>query len=610
MNDPNRDPRDEEIERLRREVEALRRENEELDGQVSLLVRTEHRLTRAQFEADRQIARVRALSSFALAYSTREEAVEIADRAAKLLVEWFSVDRVVVVRRDERGAVHVEGDGVPRLSAPAALERACLGHDPLVTTLAEVPWARAITEQDERSCPPPETVFAVLPLGGIHEVIGLALWCRPNPRASFFAEPPDPRHLPFLSLLVNHVRHGLETTKLTHDLRESSKQLAEQNRRLEASLATVRHAQERLAEAAKLEAIGRLAGGVAHDFNNLLTVIIANAALVLEDLPQGSPMRGDVEPILEAAERAKGVTSQLLLYSRKQESRPEELRLDVVVDGFARIASRLIGEHIRLRIAHDPRVGTVRVDRTQIEQALMNLATNARDAMPNGGTLSVETRLPLEEELQRAPRSRGQRYVVLSVSDTGHGVDPDVRDKIFEPFFTTKETRGTRLGLAIVRTVVEQAGGVVIVGDEAQGGTRFSLLLPEASQPSRAIEPEGALASILVVEDEDTIRETVRRILSRRGYRVAEARSGREALAIARSGFPLDLLVTDVVMPERSGPHVARDLRDALPELRVLYMSGYTFDQLRVGDLRESERFLRKPFTPDELLAEVAASLA
>jgi CheY-like chemotaxis protein len=157
---------------------------------------------------------------------------------------------------------------------------------------------------------------------------------------------------------------------------------------------------------------------------------------------------------------------------------------------------------------------------------------------------------------------------------------------------------------------VEQAGGVVIVGDEAQGGTRFSLLLPEASQPSRAIEPEGALASILVVEDEDTIRETVRRILSRRGYRVAEARSGREALAIARSGFPLDLLVTDVVMPERSGPHVARDLRDALPELRVLYMSGYTFDQLRVGDLRESERFLRKPFTPDELLAEVAASLA
>ncbi|MBX7192098.1 MAG: response regulator [Sandaracinaceae bacterium] len=603
------DPDDQEIARLRREVAELRAENDDLDGQVSLLVKTEHRLTRAQFEADRQLSRVRALSSFALASSGDESALDIAGRAARLLVEWFSVDRVVLVHVDEEGQGWTSGDGVPRARAPSALVELCRGVDPVVATLAELPWAIAVvTAEDAR--PAAETAFAVLPLGDSRGVVGLALWCRPNPRASYFSEPPSPKHLPFLTLLGNHVRHGLATTRLTRELRESTHELAQNNERLEVSLATVKQAHERLAQAAKLEAIGRLAGGIAHDFNNLLTVILANASLVLEDLPGDSSLRDDVEPILDAAQRARNLTSQLLLYSRKQESRPEELRLDVVVEQFSRIASRLIGEHIRLRISHDPRVGTVRVDRTQIDQALMNLATNARDAMPNGGTLSVETRPASTEELRRAGRPSTERFVVLSVADTGVGIDPQARDKIFEPFFTTKDARGTGLGLAIVRTVVEEARGHVLVSAEPQGGTRFSLLFPEASQPPRVAHTQSTLASILVVEDEDSIRETVSRILGRRGYRVVEARTGHEALAVVRSGFPLDLLVTDVVMPERTGPMVAAELREARPGLRVLYMSGYTFDALKEGELRPDERFLRKPFTPEQLLGEVSAALA
>jgi signal transduction histidine kinase len=599
----------EELARLRREVAALRAENDELDAQVSLLVKTEHRLTRAQFEADRQLARVRALSSFALAFTTDEGELDVASRAKQLLLEWFSVDRVAFVALDVDGRAWVRGEGVHAQVAPDELVARCLRSDPFVASVGAQPALRSLVEAADGRALPEEATLAVLPVGPSQEVIGVLLWCRPNPRASFFSEPPEERHLPFLSLLANHVRHSISTTRLTRELRESTRELADKNHRLEVSLATVREAHERLAQAAKLEAIGRLAGGVAHDFNNLLTVIIANATLVLDDLPPGAAMREDLEPILDAAERARNVTSQLLLYSRKQESRPEELRLDVVVEQFSRIASRLIGEHIRLRISHDPRVGTVRVDRTQLEQALMNLATNARDAMPHGGTLSVETRPPTPEELAESGRLSGERFVVLSVADTGVGIDLATREKIFEPFFTTKDARGTGLGLAIVRSVVELARGHVLVSAEPEGGTRFTLLLPEVSQPAPSTRASGSLGSILVVEDEDSIRDTARRILARRGYSVLEARSGHEALALVRSGVSLDLLVTDVVMPERSGPMVARDLRAERPGLRVLYMSGYTFDELREGELGEGERFLHKPFTPDELLAEVSASL-
>ncbi len=599
---------------LREAHAATTRENAELDQQLALLVRAEHRLTRAQHDADQQLARVRALSAFALAYSSDELPADVAGRAARLLREWFALDRVVVVEQDGARGAGLRAEDRPWVAAPAELVARCVAAAPApwVAQASDTPWLPALIAAVDGGAPPPDdTAVAGIPLGAGHDVIGLVCWRRPNPRASFFSEAPDRRHLPVLELRANHLRHALDNARLPRDLRARTHELADNNARLSASLANVDDAHQRLAQASKLEAIGRLAGGVAHDFNNLLTVILANASMVLDDLPAASPMRDDLTPILEAAERARDLTRQLLLFSRKQESRPEELRLDVVIDEFARIGVRLLGEHIRLRIAHDPAVGTVRIDRTQFGQVLMNLATNARDAMPAGGTLSIETRRATAQDLAGAGcAGDGQRYVAVAISDTGVGMDAHTKEHIFEPFFSTKDSaRGTGLGLAIVSSVIADARGHVLVDTWPEQGTCFTLLLPEASQRQPGLPAIGALATILVIEDEDSIRDTLRRILRRRGYHVLEARGGGEALALAAETATIDLVVSDVVMPEQTGPMIVAQLRRARPGLRVLYISGYTFDALRASELRPGERLLPKPFTPEQLVTHVEAAL-
>lgn len=602
---------DDEVARLRRELTALEAENQELDQQVKLLVRTEHRLTRAQSEADRQLARVRALSSFALAFSTAEQPLAIALRAARLLAEWFAVDRVAIVEAvGDDAAVHlVDGD---RLPAPRALVDALRGAPtPFVEQLSALPWATALVGATDGLPLPDAGVVAGVPLGN-RVIAGLLCWRRPNPRASFFSEPPSPHHLPFLALLGRHLEHALDNASLTRDLRTRTHELADGNDRLQKSLASVEAAHRRLAQASKLEAIGRLAGGVAHDFNNLLTVILTHAVLVRDDLPGEATSREDLELIVDASNRARDITQQLLLFSRKQDNQPSLLRLDVAVDRFSRMARRLIGTHIDLKISHDLRAGMVRIDRNQLDQMLMNLATNARDAMEGGGTLAIETRPATPQEVARmgTPRSPSKGWVALSLSDSGAGMDEATMAHIFDPFYTTKDAgRGTGLGLAIVHGVCEQAGGHVLVDSRLGEGTRFLVLLPEAEGAAERSAPESARATVLVAEDEAAIRHSLRRILSRAGFHVLEARDGFDALAVAREGPRIDLLVTDVVMPSCSGLELAAKLRETRPTLPIVFMSGHTFDTLRQSEIGERERFLQKPFTPAQLLDVVEAVL-
>ncbi|MFO0549442.1 MAG: ATP-binding protein [Polyangiaceae bacterium] len=596
---------------LERDLETLRLENEELDQQVSLLVKTEHRLTRAQFESERNIARVQALSKFDLAYTPSETPLEVAKRGTQLLTEWFSCDCVAVVVR-RAGEVVLLADGLQTIVDAPELVACCLSGEPLVATAEALGWVRGLIETVDGLAVEDDVVVVVVPLGSEGDVLGVLGWSRYNPKASFFTEPPAVRHLPYLKLLATHLQHGLDMARLTRQLVEKSEELADKNARLESSLSQIQEANEQLAYAAKLEAIGRLAGGIAHDFNNLLTVIIANASSSLDELPQEASMRESLSPVLDAAMHARDLTRQLLLFARKTPVRPEELRVDSVVEEFSRIATRIVGEHIHLRIGRDPRVGAVYADRGQLEQALMNLVTNARDAMPTGGTLTIETRPATDEELEQGGvHETGQRFVALSVSDTGVGIDPLLEEKIFEPFFSTKETaRATGLGLAIVRSVAEQAKGKVLVSSEPGRGTRFTLLLPEASQPQRRVSVQTKLVTILLVEDEDAIRDTVRRVLVRQGYDVVEARSGKEAIRAFRENPHVHILLTDVVMPDLLGPDVAIELRKVRADLPVLYMSGYTFDLLDTAHFCESESFIQKPFTPQQLVHAIQLALA
>jgi CheY-like chemotaxis protein len=369
-----------------------------------------------------------------------------------------------------------------------------------------------------------------------------------------------------------------------------------------------------------MEAIGRLAGGVAHDFNNLLTVIKSYAQIALFQLGPEDELRADVEAIDGAADRAAALTRQLLAFSRRQVLEPELVDLrDVVVD-TEKMLRRLIGEHVALRTALDPCAGAVLADRNQIEQVLVNLAVNARDAMPAGGVLTLRidaVRLQdaagadLDTPVQAGP------YVRLTVEDTGEGMDAETLAHIFEPFFTTKaDGKGTGLGLSTVYGIVRQSGGFVRVASASGRGTRFEVHLPRAEGAPCAWSleegpPGDGDETILVVEDEEAVRALVRRTLVARGYTVHDAASGHDALALhAALPAPVDLLLTDVVMPGLSGKALADALVARRPGLRVLYMSGYTEDEVvDRGVLRAGVRLLDKPFSSDALARAVRAAL-
>jgi signal transduction histidine kinase/CheY-like chemotaxis protein len=382
-----------------------------------------------------------------------------------------------------------------------------------------------------------------------------------------------------------------------------------------------KHLESQLRQAQKMEAIGQLAGGVAHDFNNLLSVIFGHSELLEMRLPASEPLRDSVAQIGQAAERAAALTRQLLAFSRQQVLEPKVLDLNALVAAAEHLLCRLIGEDVRLVTKLQPHLGPVRADPGQLDQVLLNLAVNARDAMPHGGTLTFETRNlelhPAYAAIQ--PGLRPGRYVLLAVTDTGCGMTPEVQARIFEPFFTTKGVgKGTGLGLAVVHGIVQQSGGHLEVYSLPGVGTTFKLYLPAVEVPPAAAladgpspPPAGRGETVLLVEDEDAVRAVSVLLLESLGYRVLEAANAEEALRLVGAGRQkLDLLMTDVVMPGRNGRELAEALRRENPGLKVLFQSGYTGEAVAGHGIVEAEMaFLQKPFTLDALAKRVRAVL-
>jgi signal transduction histidine kinase/CheY-like chemotaxis protein len=378
----------------------------------------------------------------------------------------------------------------------------------------------------------------------------------------------------------------------------------------------------RLVQAQRLEAVGALAGGVAHDFNNLLTVIIGFSEVALSGLDEGEPTHEMIQEVRKAGKRAAALTRQLLAFSRKQVLAPVVLDLNALVSEAVKWLGRLIGEHISVRTVLAPALGQVRADPGQLEQVLMNLVVNACDAMPTGGQLTIETR-----NVERGP-SPGQPgtdeppgpSVLLAVRDTGCGMDEATKARLFEPFFTTKEIgKGTGLGLATVYGIVKQSGGSIEVASAPGRGSTFKIYLPRLAQeaaPARGshseqhVLPRGT-GTILLVEDEEAVRSLGGLALRSAGYTVLEVRDGEEALAgCQRHPEPIDLLVTDVVMPKIGGRQLADRVACLRPSLKVLYTSGYTDDtMLRHGVEGTETTFLQKPFTPSVLVSKVTEVL-
>ena len=386
-----------------------------------------------------------------------------------------------------------------------------------------------------------------------------------------------------------------------------------------------RRLEEQLGQSQKLEAVGRLAGGIAHDFNNLLTVISGYAQLLGSSLEGSDRRHDDVSAIVTAADSAARLTKQLLAFSRRQILQPRVVAPADVLTGIEPLIRRIIGDGLELTIEADPETGHVQADPNQLEQVIVNLAVNARDAMPLGGRLTLESRnVTLDESYAEAHADvLPGHYVLVGVSDTGVGMDSETIARVFEPFFTTKgPERGTGLGLATVYGIVKQSGGHIWVYSEPGRGTTFKVYLPRVDAAADALtapapiggpagSPAGSSETILVVEDDDAVRGLVVTSLERAGYTVLVAASGRDALSIIeRQPGPIHLLLTDIVMPAMSGQELAEHVQASRPDVRVLFMSGYTSNAVvHHGVLDEGVNYLAKPFSPNELLSRVRALL-
>ena len=371
--------------------------------------------------------------------------------------------------------------------------------------------------------------------------------------------------------------------------------------------------EEQLMHAQKMEAVGRLAGGVAHDFNNMLTVITGYNRMILDELSTVDPLRGYAEEILKAADRAAALTNQLLAFSRRQIMQPKVISVNLVIEQTEKMLRRLIGEDVELLIKLNADSANIKADPNHIEQAIVNLAVNARDAMPTGGRLTIETgNFHIDENYVRTHMGvKPGDFVMIAVSDTGIGMDSVTRQHIFEPFFTTKERgKGTGLGLATVYGMVKQSGGDIWVYSELGTGTTFKLYFPKVEEPVSQVSSDGserakvaATETILLVEDEKAVRDLTCRILQKLGYQVLTAASGEAAIEIGRSyAGQVALLLTDVVMPNMSGRQVADALLQIRPGLRVLFLSGYTENTVvHHGVLDSTVDFLPKPFSREVL---------
>ncbi|MEA2435059.1 MAG: two-component system, cell cycle sensor histidine kinase and response regulator CckA [Actinomycetota bacterium] len=395
------------------------------------------------------------------------------------------------------------------------------------------------------------------------------------------------------------------------DVTEAKKQAADRER-----------LEGQLLQAQKMEAVGRLAGGIAHDFNNLLSVIINYSVFLEEDLPDDDPKKEDVREIRRAGDRATALVRQLLAFSRKEVAAASDVDLNEVLRDMDKLLRRASGEDVAIDFKLVPEAWPVLVDPSQVEQIIMNLVVNARDAMPKGGRLTLLTsnEIVTAERARTSPGLTPARYGCLTVADTGEGIPDEIRDHIFEPFFTTKPLgRGTGLGLSTVYGIVKQWQGYVSVYSEPGEGTAFQIFLPLATSETAVSvvpdeegeDPAKATGSVLVVEDEDAVREMVERILSRQGYKVIAASSGPEALKLLElHGTEIDLLLTDVVMPQMSGKELVDTIAATGRELKTVFMSGYPDDLVsKSGILQSNEVFMQKPFSADVLLAKVRSVL-
>src|ERR1035437_1604073 len=412
-------------------------------------------------------------------------------------------------------------------------------------------------------------------------------------------------------------------TKLVSDARGKARYVIGVSRditelkRAEAGKARI---EDQLRQAQKLESVGRLAAGVAHDFNNLLTVINGYSRLLLDSLKAGDPLRDSVEEIHKAGERAAGLTQQLLAFIRKQILQPRVLDLNRVVGEMRPMLARLMGEDVEVCVTLEAEATTICADRHQLEQVLMNLAVNSRDAMPHGGKFSIETGFVEwgESHVQSCPGAHAGPYVMLAVSDTGVGMNEETREHIFEPFFTTKEVgKGTGLGLSTIHGIVEQSGGYVEAASELGRGTTFKIYMPRVvGAQADSGKPEagpaiGGKETVLVVEDQAEVRRYTAAALMAYGYQVIQAANADEALLLGeRESERIDLILTDVVMPSLSGRELADRLKERWPAIKVLFMSGYTDDTIvHHGVLQGDAQFIQKPFSPGQLAIKVRKML-
>ncbi len=379
----------------------------------------------------------------------------------------------------------------------------------------------------------------------------------------------------------------------------------------------IKELESQFQQAQKLEAVGRLAGGIAHDLNNLLTPILGYSDLMLNTMPFRDPSKSKIESILSAAEKARDLVGQLLAYSRKQTLEVKTLDLNALIQDFQALLRKTIREDIELRLNLDPSIPCLRADKGQLEQLLLNLAINARDAMPEHGRLTIETSdIDLDRALARSRYGlKPGRHLLLTVSDTGHGMDPETQLRIFEPFFTTKEQgKGTGLGLAMVYGIVKQHGGSIWVSSEPGHGSTFTVCLPAVEEPVSSLKDEPrppqetqGTETVMVVEDNDMVRDLAAAVLEKNGYTVFSTSHGQECLhCLDRLQGKVDLLLADVIMPDMNGRELFRTASELYPWIRVLYMSGYTDDAIgHHGVLNNGVPFIQKPFTVKALVQKV-----
>jgi signal transduction histidine kinase/ActR/RegA family two-component response regulator len=431
-----------------------------------------------------------------------------------------------------------------------------------------------------------------------------------------------------LTRLVGGVR-ALEQGNFTYPLKaqgadevaQVTRAFEQMRRTLQNNQAQTQQLEDQLRQSQKMDALGRLAGGIAHDFNNLLTIIKGHCGLLLDRLAPGDALYGSGEQIQKASDRAASLTRQLLTFSRRQMLQPKVLDLNALIAEMGKLLRRLVREDVEFLLRLGESLGRVKADPGQIEQVLLNLTVNACDAMPEGGKLTIETQNVLvdKEYARTRPTIEPGDYVMLAVSDTGHGMDAATKARIFEPFFTTKEPgKGTGLGLAIVYGVVTQSDGLIWVDSSPRNGARFEIYLPRVrEQVDRSASDDIAVSrprrseTVLLVEDQEEVRELTSDFLTSAGYRVITARDGDEALEIAqRLRQKIHLLLTDVVMPKMSGPELVKQIKRLLPDLKVVYMSGYIEQKEDYRELLEKGFYLQKPFSRETLLRQLSAASA